>query len=127
MPTAEKLLEQIEAAQAEIRQKENQLKELKQRQKDQEAKERAHRLIERGGIFESLIDNAKKLTNEQVKVFLAKTITTDFARKILMQIKEPNIIEVEAQAIASQGETDEATGENGESVRTTPDEREIPS
>ena len=121
MLTAEKLMEQVEAAQAEIRQKENLLKELKQRQKDQEAKERAHRLIERGGIFESLIDNAKKLTNEQVKVFLTKTITTEYARKILVQIREPNIIEVEAQSIASQSEADEATGENGETVRATPE------
>ena len=75
--------EQIESIKTEIAQLENKRKRLLQEQKEQERKARTHRLIERGAILESLINGADKLTNEQVKIFLEKTVTGEYARKIL--------------------------------------------
>ena len=90
MATAKSLAEQIRNIETELQQKENRLKELRQQHKMQESKERTHRLIERGAIVESLIEDALTFTNEQIKSFLEKTIKTDFARKILTQFKEQN-------------------------------------
>ena len=114
MATAEKLMEQVEAAQAEIRQKENLLRELKQKQKVQADKERTHRLIERGAILESLIENAVTYTNEQIKSFLEKTVTTEYARKILTQLKVQRIVESVAEQQVQPSENGGDTGEKSE-------------
>jgi len=57
-----------------IRQLENERKQLIQKEKDEERKARTKRLIERGAIAESLITNADTLTNEQFKAVLAKAL-----------------------------------------------------
>ena len=90
MATAKKLAEQIEAAEKEIKEQENSLKELKQKYKEQESKERSLRRRDRGEILENLIEESDTFTDEQIKLFLEKTITTDFARKILTQFKAKN-------------------------------------
>ena len=105
MATAKKLAARIEAAEAEIKERQNQLKELRNKHTTQESKERTHRLIERGAILESLVEGAATLTNEQVKGFLIKTLQTDFARKILVQFKN---------------ESNEDTGKNAEITEETP-------
>ena len=104
--TAQKLAEQIETAEKEIKQKENRLIELRQQHKAQASKEQTHWLIERGAILESLVEGALALTNEQIKTFLEKTVQTDFARKILTQLTPQNA---------------EETGEKSESEQVTPD------
>jgi hypothetical protein len=75
-------------AQQEIRQRENRLKELLQKQKVQERKERTHRLCERGGYLESILPESVLLTAEQFKTFLDKTLLTDFARRNLISLTE---------------------------------------
>ncbi|MCL1794478.1 MAG: DUF3847 domain-containing protein [Oscillospiraceae bacterium] len=90
MATAQKLAEQIEAAEKEIREKENSLKELRQKHKEQDSKERSLRRRDRGEILENLIEASETLTDGQIKTFLEKTIKTDFALKILTEIKEQN-------------------------------------
>jgi hypothetical protein len=76
-------VEKIESIQTQIQQLENQKKQLMAQQKEQERKARTKRLIERGAILESLISGADALTNEQIKVFLEKTVQSETARKIL--------------------------------------------
>lgn len=76
-------IEKIETLQTQIAQLENQKKELIQQKKKDERNARTKRLIERGAILESLIPNPTAFCNEQIKVFLEKTIATDNARKIL--------------------------------------------
>ena len=76
-------VEKIESIKAQIRQLENQKKRLMQEQKERDRKARTKRLIERGAILESLIPDAGKFTNEQIKAFLEKTIRTESARKAL--------------------------------------------
>jgi hypothetical protein len=69
------IAEQIAAAKEDIKQHENKLKLLNQRQKEQERKDRTKRLIERGAIVESLIDGAATLDNEQIKTLLQNALT----------------------------------------------------
>ena len=76
-------VEKIDSIQAQIQQLENERKRLLQQQKEQERKDRTKRLIERGVILESLVPGAAAFTNEQIKVFLEKTVGSDSARKIL--------------------------------------------
>ena len=107
MAKAKVLADQVRNLEEEIQQKQNLLRELRNRYRVQEDKERTHRLIERGAILESLVENSEMLTNEQIKTFLIKTIQTEFARKILTQFKEQN---------------NEDTGEKSETEQVTLDE-----
>ena len=68
--------EQIALAKEDIRQHENKLKLLQQRQKEQERKYRTRRLIERGAILESLIDGAATLDNERIKAILQTALSS---------------------------------------------------
>jgi len=40
--------------------------------------------------LENLISKPETITNEQIKIFLEKTITTDYARKIMYALKGGN-------------------------------------
>ena len=79
------ILEKIEQTKIEIQQHENELKRLQQLKKETDRKARTKRLIERGAIMESMIPDADVLTNEQIKTFLEKTITSSYAVKILTE------------------------------------------
>jgi hypothetical protein len=78
--------EKIDGVQARIEQLMNEKKRLLGRQREQERKARARRLIERGAILESLIDGAGELTNDEVKAFLTKTVATGDAKEILREM-----------------------------------------
>jgi superfamily I DNA and RNA helicase len=69
------IAEQIANAKEDIKQHENKLKLLNQRQKEQERKDRTRRLIERGAILESLIDGAADLDNERIKAILQAALS----------------------------------------------------
>ncbi|GHU57239.1 hypothetical protein AGMMS49975_22360 [Clostridia bacterium] len=86
---AKSTTEKITRVEEEIKQLENARKKLIQQQKEQERKARTSRLINRGAILESLIDGAETLTNEQIKLFLEKTVKTEFARKTLANLTAP--------------------------------------
>ena len=90
MSTRKTLNEQIAAAQEEIRQREARLKEMMQKQKEQDRKARNHRLCERGGYLESIMPDTIPLTAEQFKTFLDKTLLTDHARRILNNVTAPD-------------------------------------
>jgi len=76
-------LEKIAGIEDEIRQLENQRKQLLQQHKEQERKARTHRLCKRGGLLESILPDTIPLTDEQFKTFLEKTIASKYARNIL--------------------------------------------
>ncbi len=76
-----KNLEQIRQESKEIKEKindtEERLRQLKNQEKKilkqdivKKRKERTHRLITRGAILESLIENADELTDEEIKILL---------------------------------------------------------
>ncbi|MGR7916261.1 DUF3847 domain-containing protein [Finegoldia sp. P1-F-LS] len=82
-----KKLEQIRQESKEIKDKiddkEERLRQLKNQEKNilkqdivKRRKERTHRLITRGAILESLIENAEKLTDEEIKILLEEATKT---------------------------------------------------
>jgi len=77
------LTEQIALAKEDIKQQENKLKLLNQKQKEQERKDRTRRLIERGAILESLIDGAATRTNEEIQTLIQKIFATPYAKQML--------------------------------------------
>lgn len=103
---AKTTIEKIDSIQMQIQQLENQKKKLLQQQKETDRKARTKRLIERGAVLESLIPGADKFTNEQIKAFLEKTVTNDYAQKILDGIvSQNNIINTVKSAGTAQGES----------------------
>ena len=83
----------IEKAQEVIRQQENLLKQLRQKQKSQERKARDHRLYKRAGLLESLLPETIALTDEQFEKFLKRCVVNSHCKRAL-------------EVIASDGETE---------------------
>lgn len=82
---------QIETLKVKQNQQKNASKERAAREKkalaEKERKERNHRLIERGAILESFIDNPTDFTNEEIKEMMEKTMTTDFMKRYIEEIR----------------------------------------
>ena len=87
-------LERINNIENEIRQLENQRKQLLQQHKEQERKERTHRLCKRGGLLESILPDTITLTDEQFKMFLEKTLLNDNAHKMFDSIAAQTTVTV---------------------------------
>jgi hypothetical protein len=68
--------EKITGIEEQIGRLKNRQRELTQKHKAQERKERTRRLIERGAIAESLIDGAEDMTNDQFKASIEKALRT---------------------------------------------------
>lgn len=75
--------EQIAKAEEEIRQLQNRKKKLLNQKKAEERKARTHRLIERGAILESLLEQPERYSNEQIKDLLETALQTPQAREFL--------------------------------------------
>ncbi|HEP3076546.1 TPA: DUF3847 domain-containing protein [Streptococcus pyogenes] len=94
-----KKLEQIRKESKEIKNKiddtEERLRQLKNQEKkilkqdiEKRRKERTHRLITRGAILESLIENAEELTDEEIKILLEEAIKTKGFKETLKLMRE---------------------------------------
>ena len=94
-----KNLEQIRRESKEIKDKindtEERLRQLKNQEKkilkqyiEKRRKERTHRLITRGAILESLIENAEELTDEEIKILLEEAIKTKEFKETLKLMRE---------------------------------------
>jgi len=103
------IAEQIANAKEDIKQSENRLKLLNQRQKEQERKARNHRLCSRGGYLESKLPEVITLTDEQYYSFLEKTLLTEYSRRILNGLTERNAAAIAPNPTAPTGETNAAT------------------
>ena len=68
--TREELQAEIEDGKKKIRQFENREKMLRQKLSKEERRTRSHRLIVRGAVFESIVPEAKGMTNEESATFL---------------------------------------------------------
>lgn len=75
--------EKIAEAKKKIEQEQKYMKQLIQKQKVQERKDRTKRLCSRMGLFENMLPDTIPLTEEQFKIFLEKTVTTEYSRRIL--------------------------------------------
>ena len=86
--TLEELTAEIEDGKKKIRQLENREKMLRQKLSKEERRTRSHRLIVRGAVFESIVPEAKGMTDEEAAALLRIALTSQPAREDLKQRAE---------------------------------------
>ena len=86
--TREELQAEIEDGQKKIRQYENREKLLRQKLSREERRERNHRLIVWGAVFESVVPEAKDMTDEEAAALLRLALTSQPAREYLKKRAE---------------------------------------
>ena len=86
--TREELQAEIEDGKKKIRQFENREKMLRQKLSREERRERNHRLIVRGAVFESIVPEAKNMTDEEAAALLRLALTSEPAREFLKKRAE---------------------------------------
>ena len=84
----EELQAEIEDGKKKIRQLENREKMLRQKLSKEERRTRSHRLIVRGAVFESIVPEAKGMTDEEATVLLRLALTSEPAREYLKKRAE---------------------------------------
>ena len=82
-PAQEFLKKRAEDGKKKIRQLENREKVLRQKLSQEERRTRSHRLIVRGAVFESIVPEAKTMTDEEAAAFLRLALTSEEARAYL--------------------------------------------
>ena len=73
---SKEIKDKIDDTEERLRQLKNQEKKILKQDIVKRRKERTHRLITRGAILESLIENAEKLTDEEIKILLEEATKT---------------------------------------------------
>ena len=86
--TIEECNAELELMQKKIRQFENREKMLRQKLSKEERRTRSHRLIVRGAVFESIVPEAKDMTDEEATVLLRLALTSEPAREFLRKRAE---------------------------------------
>ena len=86
--TLEELTAEIEDGKKKIRQLENREKMLRQKLSKEERRTRSHRLIVRGADFESIVPEAKGMTDEEAAALLRIALTSQPAREYLKKRAE---------------------------------------
>ena len=86
--TREELQAEIEGGKKKIRQLENREKMLRQKLSKEERRTRSHRLIVRGAVFESIVPEAKTMTDEEAAALLRLALTSEPAREFLRKRAE---------------------------------------
>lgn len=81
--TCEELQAEIEDGKKKIRQLENREKMLRQKLSKEERRTRNHRLIVRGAVFESIVPEAKSITDEEAAALLRLALTSEPVREYL--------------------------------------------
>lgn len=86
--TREELTAEIEDSKKKIRQYENREKMLRQKLSREERRTRSHCLIVRGAVFESIVLEAKAMTDEEAADLLRLALTSEPAREFLKKRAE---------------------------------------
>ena len=84
----EELQAEIEDGKKKIRQFENREKMLRQKLFKEERRTRCHRLIVRGAVFESIVPEAKTMTDEEAAALLRLALTSEPVREYLKKRAE---------------------------------------
>ena len=79
----EELQAEIEEGKKKIRQFENRENLLRQKLSKEERRTRSHRLIVRGAVFESIVPEAKDMTDEEAAALLRLALTSEPVREFL--------------------------------------------
>lgn len=85
---SKEIKEKINVTEERLRQLKNQEKKILKQDIVKRRKERTHRLITRGAILESFIENAEELTDEEIKIPLEEATKTKEFKKTLRLIGE---------------------------------------
>ena len=86
--TREELQAEIEDGKKKIQQFENREKMLRQKLSKEERRTRSHRLIVRGAVFESIVPEAKTMTDEEAAALLRLALTSEPVREYLKKRAE---------------------------------------
>ena len=86
--TREELQAEIEDGKKKIRQFENREKMLRQKLSKEERRTRSHRLIVRGAVFESIVPEAKSMTDGEAAALLRLALTSEPVREFLRKRAE---------------------------------------
>ena len=85
---SKEIKEKIDDTEEKLRQLKNQEKKILKQDIVKRRKERTHRLITRGAILESLIENAEELTDEEIKILLEEATRTKEFKETLRVMKK---------------------------------------
>ena len=85
---SKEIKDKIDDTEERLRQLKNQEKKILKQDIIKRRKERTHRLITRGAILESLIENAEELTDEEIKILLEEATKTKEFKETLRLIGE---------------------------------------
>ncbi len=85
---SKEIKDKIDDTEERLRQLKNQEKKILKQDIVKRRKERTHRLITRGAILESLIENAEELTDEEIKILLEEATKTKEFKETLRLIGE---------------------------------------
>ena len=85
---SKEIKEKIDDTEERLRQLKNQEKKILKQDIIKRRKERTNRLITRGAILESLIENAEELTDEEIKILLEEATKTKEFKETLKIMRE---------------------------------------
>ena len=85
---SKEIKDKIDDTEERLRQEKNQEKKILKQDIIKRRKERTHRLITRGAILESLIENAEELTDEEIKILLEEVTKTKEFKETLRIMRE---------------------------------------
>ena len=85
---SKEIKEKINVTEERLRQLKNQEQKILKQDIVKRRKERTHRLIIRGAILESFIENAEELTDEEIKILLEEATKTKEFKETLKIIRE---------------------------------------
>ena len=88
MQESKEIKDKIDDTEERLRQLKNQEQKILKQDIIKRRKERTHRLITRGTILESLIENTEELTDEEIKILLEEATKTKEFKKTLRLIGE---------------------------------------
>ena len=85
---SKEIKDKIDNTEERLRQLKNQEQKILKQDIVKKRKERTHRLITRGAILESLIENAEELSDEEIKILLEEATRTKEFKETLRLIGE---------------------------------------
>ena len=85
---SKEIKDKIDDIEERLRQLKNQERKILKQDIVKKRKERTHRLITRGAILESLIENAEELTDEEIKILLEEATKTKEFKETLKIMRE---------------------------------------
>ena len=85
---SKEIKEKIDDTEERLRQLKNQEKKILKQDIVKRRKERTHRLITRGAILESLIENSEELTDEEIKILLEEVTKTKEFKETLKIMRQ---------------------------------------